>query len=167
MLSEKLQKMLNKQLNLELYAAYTYLAMAAYMDGKSLDGFSHWMKLQAEEELQHAQKIYNYLSDLGADIRYEALQAPPQDFESTLEVFETALAHEKKLAVELNSISVAASADKDNTTVGFLDWFLSEQVEEIASTGTICDKLALIGEDGQGILLLNNELRQRQREEME
>ena len=98
MLSEKVEGMLNDQLNLELFSAYTYLAMAAFMDEKSLDGFSHWMKLQAEEELMHAQKIYNYLSDLGASIRFTALEAPLQDFESVLEAFETALAHEQKLA---------------------------------------------------------------------
>ncbi|MCB0331171.1 MAG: ferritin [Bdellovibrionales bacterium] len=165
MLSKKLQKLLNGQLNLELFSAYTYYAMSAYMDERSLDGFSHWMKLQAEEELMHAQKIYSYLSDLGAKIEFLALEKPKQDFESVLDAFETALAHEKKLATELNEISISAFEERDNTTVSFLDWFLSEQVEEVAQTTTICDKLSLVGEDGHGILLLNNELRDRKREE--
>ncbi|MCI5064116.1 ferritin [bacterium] len=166
MLTEKLETLLNKQLNLELFSAYTYLAMGSYMDERSLDGFAHWMKLQAEEELQHAQKIYTYLSDLGAKVRFEALDRPKQEFDSILDVFQTALEHEKKLARELNEISSVASEERDNTTAGFLDWFLNEQVEEVAQTNTICDKLKLIGEDGQGILLLNNELRDRQREAM-
>ena len=167
MINEKIEAALNDQLNVELYSAYAYLSMAAYMDYRSLDGFAHWMKLQAEEELQHAQKIYNYLSDVGAKIVMQAIDQPPTDFSSVLEAFEKALEHEKFLATKLNEISHAAGELKDNTTVTFLDWFLTEQVEEVAQTSTICDKLALIGDDGHGLLLLNNELRERQREELD
>jgi ferritin len=164
MLKENLQKMLNDQLNLELYSAYAYYSMAAYMDNKSLDGFAHWMKLQAEEELQHAQKIYNYLCDTGSKVTMQAIKQPPVEFSSPLDAFKQALEHEKHLAVEINKISVAASQSQDNTTVTFLDWFLTEQVEEVAQTSTICDKLEMTGDNGHGILLLNNELRERQRE---
>jgi ferritin len=166
MLSAKLEKLLNTQFNLEVFSAYTYLAMAAYMDQRSLDGFSHWMKLQAEEELMHAQKVYDYLTDMGARVVFDPIERPAQDFESVLDVFETALAHEKRLAKELNEISSAASEERDNTSVTFLNWFLSEQVEEVSQTTTICDKLALVGEDGQGLLMLNNELRDRKREDL-
>ncbi|MCB0319553.1 MAG: ferritin [Bdellovibrionales bacterium] len=163
MLNEKLQSLLCAQLNLELYSAYTYLAMAAYMDERSLDGFSHWMKLQAEEELVHAQKVYTYLSDVGAKVTFEAIAKPLGEFSSVLEAFQKALEHEKLLAERLNEISVSASEARDNTTVSFLDWFLTEQVEEVASTTTICEKLKLIGNDGNGLLMFNNELRTRQR----
>lgn len=165
MLNETLHNLLNEQLNLELYSSYAYLSMAAYMDEKSLDGFAHWMKLQAEEELQHAQKIYNYMADVGAKITMLAIKQPPVDFTSPLDAFTQALDHEKHLAVELNKISIEAGKAGDNTTVTFLDWFLTEQVEEVAQTSSICDKLTLIDDNGHGLLMLNNELRERKREE--
>lgn len=164
MLNEKLQKELIQQINREFEAAYIYLSMASYMESLSLDGFSHWMKLQAQEEIGHGMKIYNYLNDLGVRVTMGAIPEPPNEFSSVLEAFEMALAHEKKLAKELNEISFSAAEAKDNITVTFLDWFLTEQVEEISSTDTICDKLRLVGDNGHGMLVLNNEMLQRKPE---
>ncbi len=97
----------------------------------------------------------------------QPIDGPPTEFSSPLEAFEKALDHEKLLADRLNEISVTASESRDNTTVSFLDWFLTEQVEEIASTSSICDKLEILGDNGHGLLMLNNELRERQREAAE
>ncbi|MCB0352610.1 MAG: ferritin [Bdellovibrionales bacterium] len=164
MLSPALVERLNDQLNFELESAYVYFSMAAYMEGQSLDGFAHWMKLQAEEEIGHAMRIYKYLTDLGANVTLEAIKKPPCDFSSVLNAFETALKHEENLARRLNEIAGVALSEKDNTTYQFLDWFLTEQVEEISSVGTVCDKLRLIGDNGYGILMLNTELGARQKE---
>jgi ferritin len=132
--------------------------MASYCDDKSLNGFSHWFKTQAQEEVGHAMKIYNYLDDLGHRVILDALPQPLTQFSSVLDLFEKALEHEKKLANRLNEISGMASAENDNTTHSFLSWFLTEQVEEISIVSTVVDKLKLIGDNGHGILMLNDEL---------
>lgn len=164
MLSQSLIDKLNDQLNFEFESAYVYFSMATYMEGKSLDGFAHWMKLQAEEEVTHAMRIYKYLNDLGAKVVLQEIKKPPSDFSSVLDAFEIALKHEEKLARRLNEIAGVALEEKDNTTYQFLEWFLTEQVEEISSVGTVCDKLRLIGDNGHGLLMLNNELGSRQKE---
>jgi ferritin len=139
--------------------------MAAYFDSLSLDGFSHWMKTQAQEELGHAMRMYQYLSDRGVPAEMLAIPAPQTKFDSPLAAFEKALEHEKMLAATLNEISEVALSCKDNTTYSFLEWFLSEQVEEVALVSTVIDKLRMIGENGFGILMLSNELGQRKPEE--
>jgi ferritin len=164
MLDNELQTKLNEQINIELQAAYLYFSMATYFDSLSLDGFSHWMKTQAQEELGHAMKVYQYLSDQGAHAEMLAIPAPATKFDSPLQAFELALGHEKKLAATLNDISVLATEKRDNTTSSFLDWFLTEQVEEVALVNTIVDKLKMIGDNGFGILMMSNELGQRQAE---
>lgn len=164
MISETLNEALQDQLNFELESAYLYFAMGAYMDSLSLTGFSHWMKMQAQEEVQHAVKIYNYLNDRGARVKMLPLPAPKNDYTNVLEVFEAALGHEKKLSSKLNVLADAALKERDNTTYSFLEWFLTEQVEEVSMITTICDKLRLIGDNGHGLLMLNNELGGRQPE---
>ncbi len=164
MLSDTLHTKLNEQLNFELESAYVYFSMAAYMDSVSLDGFASWMKLQAQEEIGHAMRIYNYINDRGKAAVMLALPQPPTKFKSVLEVFKTALGHEEKLATKLNTLSQEALSEKDNTTYTFLEWFLTEQVEEVSTVSTICDKLEMIGDNGYGVLMLSNELGQRKPE---
>ncbi len=161
MISQAMHEALNTQINRELFSSYQYLAMAAYFDSQSLDGFSHWMKAQAQEEVQHAMRIYDFLCALGKPVNMLAIEQPKIQFKSSLEVFENALAHEQQLARALNDISDLAMREKDNTTYSFLDWFLTEQVEEISLTGSIVDKIRLIGDNGFGLLMLNNELGKR------
>jgi len=165
MLSEKMEKALNGQINVELQAAYSYFAMAIYFDSKSLDGFSHWMKMQAKEEMMHAVKIYDYLSDTGHKAEMLAIPQPKSDYGSVLEVFEAALKSEEDVSIKLNSLADLALGAKDNTTYSFLEWFLTEQVEEVSVASTIVDKLRLIGDNGYGILTLNNEMKSRKAEE--
>ena len=162
MLQKDLEQKLNEQLNFELESAYVYFALAAYMDSESLDGFASWMKVQAQEEIAHAMRIYNYINDRGSRVTLASVPQPKGNFESVLDAFETALAHEIKLSERLNDLAEVARGAKDNTTYTFLDWFLTEQVEEVSSVQTICDKLKLIGDNGYGLLMLSNELGQRQ-----
>lgn len=164
MLSDTLHSELNQQINRELESAYIYFSMAADLESRSLDGFAHWMKTQAQEEVAHAMKIYQYLIDQGCKVTLLALPQPQTEFASPLEVFEKALEHEKKLADSLNKLSDLAMQEKDNTTYSFLEWFLTEQVEEIATASAIVDKVRMVGDNGHGLLMLDTELGRRQLE---
>lgn len=161
MISKKLEVALNEQVNREMQAAYSYFAMAVYCDSRSLDGFSNWMKIQAQEEMAHAMKLYNYLNDVDATITLEAVPRPEQSFQSLLDVFKLALKNEEDFGRLYNEISSLALEERDNTTYNFLKWFLDEQVEEVSMVKTVLDKLKLIGESGNGIFMLNDEFAKR------
>lgn len=164
MLSDKLTKELNIQIGRELESAYLYFAMAGYCKSISMDGFEHWMLLQAQEEMAHAMKIYRFINDRGGRVLPPALPQPRSNFNSLQEMFETALINEQDLDQKLNLLASSALAEKDNTTYTFLEWFLTEQVEEVSSCTTILDKIKLIGNAGYGLLMLNDELAKRQPE---
>lgn len=164
MLQQSLVEKLNDQLNFELHSAYVYFAMAADMDHRSLDGFANWMKIQAQEEIQHAMRIYNYVNDRGAKVELAAQAQPKGEFASVAEVFEVALQHEVALSERLNELAGVALELKDNTTYSFLEWFLTEQVEEVSMVQSICDKVKMIGDNGYGLLQLSDELGKRQPE---
>ncbi len=158
MLSVKMEEKLNNQMNAELQSAYSYFAMAAYCRAQSLDGCGHWLELQAKEEMQHALKIYRYVVDQGATVKLLAVSSPKQNFGSLIEVFEEGLSHEKKIWELLNQIATAALEERDNTTHTFLQWFLTEQVEEVSTAQRVIEQLKLIGGNGQGLFLLDREL---------
>lgn len=161
MLSDKIKDALNNQIKLEFAAAYAYFAKAAYCDAQSMDGFAHWMKVQAHEEIQHGMKIYNYLNDLDAVVDLQSIGKPKQDFSSFEEVFEDMLKGEKDLATQLNALASLALEEKDQITYGFLKWFLDEQVEEISLTSEMVDKIKLVGDNGNGLFILNEEMKKR------
>ena len=161
MLNKKLAEELNKQINIELQAAYLYFSMSIWFDFKSLDGFAHWMELQAQEEVAHGTKIYNYLSDLDFKVTLLPIEKPEAEFKSPQDAFQMALKNEKDLMEHLNALSKLAMEKGDNTTYTFLEWFLTEQVEEISLCSTMLDKLKLIGDNGYGILMLNSEMAAR------
>jgi ferritin len=162
MISEKLVQEFNQQICREFESAYLYLSMAAYCKSQSLDGFENWMLLQAQEEIGHAMKIYNYVLDRGRQVTLAALPQPRSTFKSMQEVFQVALDNEVDLDKKLNGLANAALAERDNTSHVFLEWFLTEQVEEVSTCNTILDKLKLIGDNGYGLLALNDEMAQRQ-----
>ena len=164
MLSQKLAEELNQQIKIEIQAAYFYLSAYAYFSSKSLDGFSSWCMIQSQEEMQHALKIHTYLLDQGNSPTLLQIDQPVNEFSSFVEAFELALKNEQDLGSRFNELSELARDEKDNATLSFLTWFVDEQVEEVALVSSILDKLKLIGEDGHGILLLNNELGKRRLE---
>ena len=164
MLSQRMEEALSRQLNREFEAAYLYLSMSAYADALNLDGFAAWLLVQAKEELEHGHRIFRYLMDRDARIAWSGLPAPRDRFDSMLEVFETAAEHEKSLGAEIEKLATSAAEEKDNTTREFLNWFLREQVEEVALTENVRDKLRIIGGKGEGLLLLNSELARRRAE---
>jgi ferritin len=158
MLNAKVEKAINEQILAETYSAYLYLSMAAYFESKGLRGMASWMKCQAQEELTHAMKFFNFVGERGGRVVLGAIEAPPGEWESPLAVFESALGHERKVTALINDLVDLAIAEKDHASRSLLEWFVDEQVEEEATAGGIVDQLKLIGEGGQGLLMLDREL---------
>jgi len=161
MISEVMQKSLLEQLNKEFYSAYLYLAMSAHSHQMDLNGAAHWFMIQYEEEVAHGTKIYNYLIDQGVDVELEAIEKPPKSFGDLRETFQASLAHEQKMTGYLNELSDQALKEKDHATYNLLQWFVTEQVEEEATVGEIISKLKIVGKDGYGLLMIDNELASR------
>ncbi len=164
MLSEKMEKALNKQINAELYSAYLYLSMASYFESVDLEGCAKWMKAQTQEETIHAMKIYDFVIERGGRVLLDAIQAPKQDWDSALAVFEHAYEHEQYVTSLINDLMNLAIEEKDHATQIFLQWFVSEQVEEEASANAVVQKLKLAsGPDGKGggLFMVDRELGQR------
>ncbi len=161
MLSEILQKALNDQMTFEIYSAYIYKAMAAYFRPQDLNGFATWLEAQTLEEMTHAERFYLYINDTGGRAHFGAIKEPKFDYASPVEALETALHHEQLVTGRINKLSDLALKESDHASRIFLDWFVTEQIEEEASVGTIVTKLHLIGEDRPGLLMLDQELTQR------
>jgi ferritin len=152
---------LNEQIGQEFYAAYLYLAMSAHFDRESLLGFAKWMRLQAEEELGHGMRLFDHMNRRGAEIAFDGIEAPHDGFGSPLEIFETALAHEEKVTRLIHDLFDLAVEKHDHATQLELQWFVTEQVEEEDSIGTIVDQLRMAGGNEAAILLLDRELATR------
>ncbi|MDY6968245.1 MAG: ferritin [Spirochaetota bacterium] len=161
MLMENIQRELNKQLNAELYSGYLYLAMEAYFQSINLSGFANWMRVQAQEELVHAIKFYDFINERGGRVLLDIIDKPQAEWKSPLDAFETAYNHEKSVTVLINYIVELSQLEKDYATYNFLQWFVSEQVEEEASTDGVVQKLKLVGDQGSGIFMIDNELKKR------
>jgi ferritin len=161
MLNKEMEAALNEQVNKELYSAYLYLAMAAWFEARNLAGFSHWMRLQFQEEQEHALKIFDYISERGGTPKLGAIQTPPCEWESTLAVFETTAEHEAEVTASINRLVDLAIKVSDHASNNHLQWFVSEQVEEEASVDAIVQQLRLVGDSGQGLFMVDRELSQR------
>lgn len=158
MIGGKLEKALNDQLNKELYSAYLYAAMAAYFEHKNLNGFAHWMRLQAQEEMVHGTKFYTYVHDVGGRVELEAIAKPPVDYKSPLAVFEEALAHEQKITKSIYKLMDLALAESHHATSTYLQWFVTEQVEEEKVADDIVKRLQLVGNSPEGLFMMDREL---------
>jgi len=158
MLSENMEKALNKQINAELYSSYLYLSMAAYFHSVGLDGFANWMRAQAKEEDVHAMKIFDYVNERGARVVLAEIEGPKTTWSSAVEVFEETLSHEQKVTALINGLVDLAKKESDHATDNFLQWFVAEQVEEEASADEVLNKVKLVGGEGNGIYMLDKEL---------
>ncbi|MGV3042381.1 H-type ferritin FtnA [Staphylococcus rostri] len=161
MLDQKLLDTLNDQMNHEFFAAHAYMAMAAYCDNNSYDGFANFYIEQAKEERFHGQKIYDYINDRGEKAIFKALPAPKVDFNSILETFEDGLKQEQDVTSRFYNLSEIANEKKDYATISFLNWFLDEQVEEESMFETHIDYLKRIGDDSNTLYLYEKELAAR------
>ena len=164
MIHQELQTALNAQINQELTASYNYLAISAYFDEENLDGFAQWMKLQHQEEMEHAEKLQNYLLDRGGHLELEAIGKPRSIFSSPLEAFEFSLVQEQENTSSINNLYEIASRLNDHATKSHLQWFLDEQVEEEKSVEEAITTLKRIGDDVAGLLYLNDKLGARKPE---
>ncbi len=161
MIKKNVADIINDQINAELYSGYLYLAMAVDLGDKNLDGFEHWMRLQAQEELQHAIKFLDYLQERHGHIELEAIEKPEISWKTPLEAFEFVYKHECKVTGMINDMVDLAEKEKDRATVNMLQWFVDEQVEEESSAKDIVDKLKMIGDDVRGLLMLNDKMANR------
>ncbi len=161
-IGKTMEKALNGQLNSELYSYYLYLAMAAHFEQKNLKGIASWLEKQAGEEQMHAMKIYKYIVDRDGEVSLAAIAAPPATWKAALDAFVAAYAHEQKVSRLFDALVVEARKSQDYTTEVFLHWFVSEQVEEEASTKEIVDKLRLAKDSSAALFMLDAELGKRQ-----
>ncbi len=159
MLSKRMEEALNKQVNWELYSAYLYLSMSSYLESKGLSGSAHYMKAQTQEEIIHAMKIFDFVNERGGRAVLSAIEGPPTEWDSPLAVFEHAYEHEQHVTKLINELMDLALEERDHATQIFLQWFVSEQVEEEASASSVVEQLKLAGE--KGLFLVDKELGQR------
>jgi ferritin len=161
MLNKKVEKALNAQLNAEMYSSYLYLSMAAYCEAKNLPGFGHWMNIQAQEELFHAMKFYDFINERGGRVTLTKIDGPMTTWPSPVKMFDHVYKHEVKVTGLINKLVDLAIKEKDHATNNFLQWFVKEQVEEEATASDVLGRLKLIGKNSNGLLMYDRELAQR------
>lgn len=160
-ISKKMADALNGQINAELYSAYVYLSMAAYFESIDLAGFATWMKGQAQEEVEHAMRIFNFVVDRGGRVNLSAIDGPETQWKSPLDAFQTAYKHEQHVTKLIHDLVDQAIQENDHATRQMLDWFVDEQVEEEATAAGIVAQLEMVGEAGTAILMLDRQLASR------
>ena len=161
MLNTKIQEAFNKQINAELYSSYLYLSMSAYFESISLKGFANWMRVQAQEELLHAMKFFTFVNERGGMVALTSIDGPPVKWESPLHAFEEVARHEAKVTGLINDLVDLAITEKDHVANAFLQWFVTEQVEEEASADEVVQQLKLAGKEGGGLFMIDREMAAR------
>ena len=158
MLSEKMQNALNEQINAELWSAYLYLSMGMQFENAGHAGVANWFRIQFKEEQAHAEIFMNYINQRGGRVMLKAIPEVPTDWATPLDAFKATLEHEQKVTAMINNLFAMAEAEHDYATRDRLAWFVSEQVEEEDNARQLIDKFSLIGEDGMGLYMLNQDL---------
>ncbi|MDP8266181.1 MAG: ferritin [Candidatus Aceula meridiana] len=157
-MDKKMEKAMNEQITKELYSSYLYLGMVAYFEAENLGGFAQWMKIQAAEEISHAMKFFNYINERGGTVILEAIDKPPAKYVSPEDVFKKTLEHEKFVTASINDLYTLAKEINDNASLIFLEWFVTEQVEEEKNPSDILGKLKYVVNQPAGILMMDKEL---------
>jgi len=161
MISKKMEKALNSQITAEYYSAHLYLAMSAYCESIDLPGCANWLRVQYQEEMSHAEKIFDYIIERDGRAIVDGFEAPPAKWKSILDVFEATYKHEQKVTGLINKLTDLAIAESDHAAQIFLQWFVNEQVEEEASAKAIIQQLKLLGDSKAGLFQIDRELGQR------
>lgn len=154
-MNEKVLKALNEQIKHEFYSSFLYLSIASYLENIPLDGFGKWFRKQAEEEHEHAMKIYNYIIDRNVHVDLQAIDKPNTKFKSVEDVFQQSLDHEKKVTKYIHQLYELANQEKDYATAVFLQWYITEQVEEEKNANDNLDQIQLIGDDKAALFVLD------------
>jgi ferritin len=158
MISKKIEAALNEQIALEAYASFLYLAMASWCDREGLEGCAQFMHRQSDEERAHMLRIYGYLSETDGFALTPAIAQAPHEFESVQAMFEKVYAHEQKVTQSINDLVNLSYAEKDPSTLNFLQWYVAEQREEEALMRTILNKIRLIGDGPQSLYYIDKEV---------
>ena len=158
MLNPRIEAALNSQINAELYSSYLYVSMSAYFDSQNLAGMANWMRIQAQEEVTHAVKFFDFVNERDGRVLLTQIEGPKTEWTSPLDVFEEAYAHEQKVTGLINDLVDLSLGEKDHASNAFLQWFVTEQVEEEAAAKTIVDKLKMIGDNPVALYMLDGEL---------
>lgn len=158
MISKKIEDALNQQINAETYSAYLYWSMSAALEGMNLPGFANWMRMQAQEEMAHAMKLYHHIIERGGDVTLTAIDGPPTSWDSAKAVIEATLEHEQHVTSLINKLMDLANGEKDHASSMFLQWFVTEQVEEEATAMDILGKLEVAGGTAGGLYMLDKEM---------
>lgn len=161
MISKKMAKAINKQINAELYSSYLYFAMSSHATFVSLKGIANWMYVQAKEEMTHALRFCNYLADQGEQAVMEAVGQPPTAFKSALDMFHETLKHEKIVTARIHELANLGMQEKDHATLALLQWFITEQVEEEKNATEIIGLLKMAGDNKGALLMLDKDLAAR------
>jgi ferritin len=161
MIHEKMQAAFNEQIREELESAYLYLSMSAYFESLTLEGMAHWMRAQTIEEMLHATRFVNHLTERGGKVALQPLKAPKAKWASPLQAFREAYKHEQHITAHINLLMDLAQKTGDHAAVPMLQWFVSEQVEEEASASKVADTLALLGDSGSGLVMMDRQLAAR------
>jgi ferritin len=161
MLDKRMQDAINEQINWELYSGYLYLSMAAQFSELGMSGGQNWMTVQYQEELAHAQKMFDYVTQRGGRVTLEAIAKPRSEWPAGLDMFKEALAHEEKVTGRIHDLASLALEIRDHATHNFLQWFIAEQVEEEETAGDMVQKFGMAGEHPAGLYQLDKELAAR------
>lgn len=167
MLSQLVQDKINEQINNELYSSYSYLAMSAYCSDKQYHGCAHWLRMQSEEENEHAMRLYDFLIARGGKVTLSKIRRPDDKFKSLLHVFKLVLKQEKKVSAQIDSLFELALEEKAFAALVELEWFVQEQVEEEKNARDILHKVKLVKDDPSSLLDLDRELGDRKEESPE
>ncbi len=160
-MNEKIQDAFNEHLNAELFSSYLYLSMANYFAAENLDGMAQWMQIQKDEEREHAMKFVDFMNQRGGRVKLKQIDEPKFEWSSPLEAFQEAYEHECLISSKINKLVDLATAENDHAATTFLQWFVTEQVEEEANALTIVEKLKRIGDNSMGLIMIDEQLGQR------
>jgi ferritin len=158
MLSRPVQEAINEHINRELYSAYLYLSMAAYSEAINLSGFAHWFRVQFREEVDHALKFFDFVNARGGRVTLQAIAQPPSDFGSPTDLFERTLTHEREVTEGIYRLHELAIRENEHACLPLVQWFIAEQIEEEKTADQILQQLKLVGDEGPGLFLLDQQL---------
>lgn len=162
MISKKIQDAFNEQIQAEMFSSYLYLSMAAYFHSINMDGMAKWMHVQTKEENGHAMKFFEHIIERGGKVELMQIDKPKNEWNSPLEAFSEAYKHEQYITGRINNLVKLAAEESDNAASIFLQWFVTEQVEEEANTFKITEMLKKIGESANGLFMLDHQLGKRE-----
>ena len=160
-LSKTMLNAINEQIQKEYYSSYLYLAMSSYCEANNLPGSAKWMRIQSQEELSHAMKLFDYVFDRGGHVTLEAIAQPPAEYKSALEVFKQVLEHERIVTASIHKLYALSVKEDDYASQIVLQWFVSEQVEEEKNATVIVEQLKVVGDSKTSLMLLDRHLAKR------